>query len=239
MGDKQAKASEVAGKSESAFTDRLAKAMRHPLRIQLLALMNERPWSPRELSLETGVGLSLVSYHVKVLKDLELIEETFNQPVRGATEHFYRATARAYISPEMARHIPKSAQEMAGIDIIREIDKDVGEALREGAFYRRGDWHLSWTPLLMDDEGCGEAERIAVQAVKDIIAVAEQAATRLVEGGPDLKPIPIGLGILLYGRSEKKKKKAPSTKAKKSSTSAKAKKSSTSTTAAKAKKRRC
>jgi DNA-binding transcriptional ArsR family regulator len=238
MGDKRAKASDAAGESESAFTDRLAKAMRHSLRIQLLALMNERPWSPRELSAETGVGLSLVSYHVKVLKDLELIEETSSRPVRGATEHFYRATARAYISPEMARHIPKSAQELAGIDIIREIDKDVGNALSDGAFYRRGDWHLSWTPLLMDDEGCGEAERIAVQAVKDIIAVAEQAATRLVEGDPDLKPIPIGLGILLYGRSEEKKRKAPPAKVKKLGTAAKAKKRSTSTASAKAKKRR-
>jgi DNA-binding transcriptional ArsR family regulator len=224
MGDKQAKKSEAAGKSESGFTSRLAKAMRHPLRIRLLALMNERPWSPRELSLETGEGLSLVSYHVKVLRDLEMIEETSNRPVRGAVEHFYRAIARAYISPEMARHIPKSAQELAGIDIIREIDKDVGEALGGGAFYRREDWHLSWTPLLMDDEGCGEAERIVVQAVKDIIAVAESAATRLVEGGPDLKAISIGLGVLLYGRSEEKKKKAPPTKAKKRTTSTKTKK---------------
>lgn len=244
MGDKQANPSEAGVEPQTGFTDRLAKAMRHPLRVRLLALMNERPWSPRELNLETGEGLSLVSYHVKVLKDLEMIEETSNRPVRGAVEHFYRATARAYVSPEMARHIPKSAQELAGIDIIREIDKDVGKALGGGAFYRREDWHLSWTPLLMDDEGCAEAERIAVQAVKDIIAVAAQAATRLAEGGPDLKPIPIGLGVLLYGRSEEKKPKAPSPKAKKRSTSPKAKKRGTSPkgkksgVATKAKKRR-
>ncbi len=215
MGDKKAQAQKGAGKSEVGFTEKLAKAMSHPLRVQILALMNERPWSSREVERETGEGLSQVSYHVKVLKDLKLIEETSNRPVRGAVEHFYRATARAYVSPEMARHIPKSAQEIAGIDILREIDKDVGKAFMAGTFYRRRDWHASWTPLLMDDEGCAKAERIAVQAVQDMIEVSAEAASRLADGGPDLKPIPISAVVLVYGRPEPKQTKRQPKKAKK------------------------
>lgn len=214
MGEKKAEAEKKAGDPAAGFTAKLAKAMSHPLRVRILALMNERPWSSREIERETGEGLSQVSYHVKVLKDFGLIEETSNRPKRGAVEHFYRATARAYVSPEMARHIPKSAQEIAGLDIIREIDKDVGDAFAKGTFYRRGDWHVSWTPFLMDDEGCAKAEEIAVQALKDIISVSEEAASRLAAAGPDLQPIPISLAVMLYGRPEPRQAKRPTKKAK-------------------------
>lgn len=192
--------------SDAGFTDKLAKGMQHPLRVEILGFMNERPWSPRELELETGKTLNDVSYHVKVLRELELIEETSSRPVRGATEHFYRAVVRAYVSPEMARHIPKSTEEMAGNIILREIDKDLGKAFKAGSVYRRDDWHGSWTPLLMDDQGCGEAERIAVQAVKDIIEVSERAASRLAEAGSERETIPVGLAVFLYGRAEEKKR---------------------------------
>jgi DNA-binding transcriptional ArsR family regulator len=213
--EKQDQMPGAAEQSDDVFTHKLAQAMRHPLRVEILGFMNERPWSPRELERETGKSLSDVSYHVKVLKDLELIEETHSRPVRGATEHFYRAISRAYVSPEMARHIPKSTEEMAGNIILREIDKDLGKSFKAGTVYRRDDWHGSWTPLIMDDLGCKEAEAIAVQAVKDIIEAAERAASRLAEGESKEEPIPIGLAIFLYGRAEKTKRASKKRKASK------------------------
>lgn len=67
----------------------------HPLRIKVLVLL-EREHSPSELAeLLTGEPLGVVSYHVRMLRDYDLVAETRTQPRRGALEHFYRRTALA------------------------------------------------------------------------------------------------------------------------------------------------
>ena len=86
-------------KSKSTGVDqRLVKALAHPLRVEILTILNERMASPNELSKELEEGLSQVSYHVKVLKDFECIEMVKTEPRRGAVEHYYRATARAFLT---------------------------------------------------------------------------------------------------------------------------------------------
>ena len=78
----------------SGVDQRLVKALAHPLRVEILIILNERMASPNELSKELEEGLSQVSYHVKVLKDFECIEMVKTEPRRGAVEHYYRATAQ-------------------------------------------------------------------------------------------------------------------------------------------------
>src|ERR1044072_255427 len=72
----------------------LVKSLAHPLRAQILAILNERVASPNELSKELGEGLSQVSYHVKVLRDYECIELVKTEPRRGAVDHYYRGMKR-------------------------------------------------------------------------------------------------------------------------------------------------
>jgi predicted ArsR family transcriptional regulator len=50
--------------------------------------------SPRALHERLGVGLSLVAYHVRALRDEELVELVETRPARGSVESFYRLTAR-------------------------------------------------------------------------------------------------------------------------------------------------
>lgn len=38
------------------FEERLMKALSHPLRVQILTLVNERPWSPNEMHKELDEG---------------------------------------------------------------------------------------------------------------------------------------------------------------------------------------
>jgi DNA-binding transcriptional ArsR family regulator len=69
----------------------------HPLRIKALVLF-EREHSPSEISeLLIGEPLGVVSYHVRMLRQYGLVEETRTAPRRGALEHFYRRTALAEI----------------------------------------------------------------------------------------------------------------------------------------------
>jgi DNA-binding transcriptional ArsR family regulator len=68
------------------------KAMSHPLRASVLRILAERTASPAEISRELGEELSNVSYHTKQLVEFECAELVNTRPVRGALEHFYRAT---------------------------------------------------------------------------------------------------------------------------------------------------
>src|SRR3954469_23085071 len=70
------------------------KAMNHPLRAELLRMLTERTASPAEMARQMDEDLSNVSYHTKQLVELECAELVSTRPVRGALEHFYRATER-------------------------------------------------------------------------------------------------------------------------------------------------
>ena len=75
----------------------LARANTHPLRVsilEVLSLDNGRTLSPKDLSLELQAPLSTVNYHVTELRKSGLVEIVDEQQVRGAIEHFYRATGR-------------------------------------------------------------------------------------------------------------------------------------------------
>ena len=71
----------------------LARATAHPLRVSILEIFGldgGRTLSPSDLSRELQIPLSNTNYHVTELAKAGLIELVRQQPVRGATEHFYR-----------------------------------------------------------------------------------------------------------------------------------------------------
>jgi DNA-binding transcriptional ArsR family regulator len=73
------------------------KALAHPVRVRALAILVEREASPSELADELGEPLGNVSYHVRLLHDLGLIELVSTTPRRGAIEHHYRARSDRHL----------------------------------------------------------------------------------------------------------------------------------------------
>src|SRR5215211_3459933 len=80
--------------SAGPIDHRLARALSHPLRLKLLAALNEGVASPNQLANRLGEPLANVSYHVRILLDLDCIELVETAQRRGAIEHFYRALAQ-------------------------------------------------------------------------------------------------------------------------------------------------
>jgi len=78
--------------SDSA-TNSLFVALAHPLRRRVLRHMVEvgDEISPREIAEALNQPLSRLSYHVTVLVRCRAIELVGTAPVRGSTQHFYRA----------------------------------------------------------------------------------------------------------------------------------------------------
>jgi hypothetical protein len=88
---------EMARQSLDAIDQRLVKAVAHPLRARILAVLTQRVASPAQMTQEFDEILSRVSYHVNVLLEYKCIELVGTRPRRGAVEHFYRGTPRAYL----------------------------------------------------------------------------------------------------------------------------------------------
>lgn len=89
------------------------KVLDHHLRVRILTLLEEAMHSPKELSKLLEEGLSQVSYHVKVLKDAEAIEEVKSEPRRGALEHYYRSTRKIVTAGQMDAALTKIAQALS------------------------------------------------------------------------------------------------------------------------------
>lgn len=176
-------------RKSTGVDQRLVKALAHPLRVEILAILNERMASPNELSKELEEGLSQVSYHVKVLKDFECIEMVKTEPRRGAVEHYYRATSRAYLTDRDWRSLPDSIKPGMSASGLKMIIDDVVGAINGGSFNAREDVHMSWTPGTVDEQGWSESVDLMNEALEKLIKVHEASAKRLAKSGERAIPL--------------------------------------------------
>ncbi len=80
------------GRSDLINWERLARNQCGELRVAILEVMaldGGRTLSPTDLKHELQAHLSNVNYHIRELEKFGLLEIVAEQPVRGATEHFY------------------------------------------------------------------------------------------------------------------------------------------------------
>ena len=144
---------------------------------------------------ELDEGLSQISYHVKVLRDFELIEMTKTEPRRGAVEHYYKAVERTFVREKIADKLPETARVLLRDRIIQDADQDIQEALEAGTFYRREDIHADWVPMDLDNRACKALNKRADKFLEDAIEIAGDAATRIADGA---ESIPMSLALFAF-----------------------------------------
>lgn len=184
----------ASARTKKGIDKRLVKALAHPLREQILIILNERMASPNELSKELEEGLSQVSYHVKVLKDFECIEMIKTEPRRGAVEHYYRATARPFLTDRDWKRLPASIRPGLSSELMQTVVDDASEALQEGTFDGRDDRHLSRTPLTLDEKGWSEFTDLLNEALDRMLEIQSKSVERLAKSDEEGFSV---LGVLM------------------------------------------
>jgi DNA-binding transcriptional ArsR family regulator len=152
----------------------IVKALSHPLRMRILTRLNEGVASPNEMAKEFDESLPLVSYHVRILRELDCIELVRTTPRRGAIEHHYRALTRPFLGDDDWAQLPPSARKAVSNTVLAKAMGDVRTAVAAGTFDDRTDRHLSYSALLLDEQGWrGLGDRLA-----EVLewAIEEQAA---------------------------------------------------------------
>ena len=168
--------------SPEGITQQLAKALAHPLRVRILSSLHKGISSPNQLAQELGEPLGNVSYHVKTLLEYDCVELVKTEPRRGAVEHFYRATERAFFSDADWAKIPASARKGISGSILESIGQDATDGPDgRGSIDARTDSHVSRTPLVLDEQGWNEITSLLADTLNRAIEIQEEAATRLAD----------------------------------------------------------
>lgn len=178
------------------------EAMKHPLRGRLLRLLVERGvQSPAELSRVVHEDVSKVSYHVKRLVKLECAELVEMRPVRGAVEHFYRATERHLIDTEEWEDLDPALAEELVCEFIQKILDDFVASHNAGIVGSDKDFHITRTPLQLDARGFQEGMAIFEKARLAMADVEARSAKRMAKSGEPTVPTSAGFALFKVPRN--------------------------------------
>jgi DNA-binding transcriptional ArsR family regulator len=162
---------------------RYVKAMSHPLRVRILALLDERTASPVELAGWLGASLGTTAYHVRTLERMGLIELVRETRVRGAVEHHYRSKTRPRVSDEAWAAAPPIAKQAAVSSSLQTIDAYARAASAAGGF-DDGKSHLTRTALQLDARGWNDLSRACLRLLDQVDRI-EAAARERIQRNPD------------------------------------------------------
>lgn len=160
----------------------VAKAFAHPLRVQILIILNERVASPNLLAQELDQSLNLVAYHVRVLEKYDCIELVDTKQRRGATEHFYRATRRQFLTDSEWARMPEVLRPGIATAMLKSVFQDVEEAVSAGTLEEIDDVHLSRTPMVVDRQGWGDVATLLGETLERVLEIQAEAGERLANG---------------------------------------------------------
>lgn len=172
---------------------RLVRALVHPLRVEILHLLNEREASPNEMMSVLGVPLGNVAYHVRVLRKCGCVELVRTERRRGATEHYFRAVPRSYIGHQDWRTVPRSVRAGVSATSLDSFMNRAIAALEAGTIDDREDTTFNWMTMTVDQLGWTQAAEVLDDALSRLQSVYEECRARLAVGDEDPTQMIIGL----------------------------------------------
>jgi len=163
--------------------ERLITALKHPIRAHILAVLNERVASTKEIGDEIELDVSVFYKHVQLLQKLGCIECVETRTVRGAKEHFFRATATLFFDDRNWQRLPATVKHDIAADLAHSIYEDALRALSAAKLGAGEPEHLSWTPGVLDARGRRESIKLLDQTLKGLTEIQRASNCRLAKSG--------------------------------------------------------
>src|SRR5690349_4771423 len=163
----------------------VAKAFAHPLRVQILIILNEKTASPNMLAQQLDESLNLVAYHVRVLEKYDCIELVDTKQRRGATEHFYRATRRQLLTDDQWAQMPASLRPGMATAVLKSIFEDIEAASKAGTLEEVDEVHITRLPMVLDKAGWDEVSTILKGTYDQLVEVQAASSARAAESSED------------------------------------------------------
>lgn len=190
-------------------TQNRIKAMSHPLRAETFRLIRDQgPLSPREVAKELEADLKDVSYHVRKLNEFQCVEEVANRQVRGAVEHFYRATEQHMIDTEEWGELAEAEPQMAEAltdEFMQGIVDDYSASRRAAVVALDEEFWIVRTPLLLDPEGVREALAASEEYETAMTEIAVRSAER--RGTEGTEEVPASSSIVFFKMPQRRRRR--------------------------------
>jgi len=175
----------------------LFRLLKNPGQLEALVILIERRASPSDIADELGAKLNQVTYNVKELVKMGLVELVDTEPRRGQVASIYRAVMRPVWSSEEWEKLSQDERERYSVWALQLFLRDVAFAWKSGSFQARKDSHSSRSPLRVDDVGWQRVNDILDQALREIHEVEVESAERAANnGGGALVPIRVAMFCL-------------------------------------------
>lgn len=186
----------------------LAEALRHPLRVRILEVLNEQDMAPIEF-VKGGYAdfyfghrpdVSHIAYHFRELADFGCLEAVAWRKARGSVATTYRGSARAEFGEEEWAALPEDEKREISRTVAQGMIARIDGAFMADTFLRRDDHHLSWFAMQLDERGWEEVRGALADAFATVSQAQKDAQARLQETGD--KGMTATAGILFFESPE-------------------------------------
>ncbi|HEY6730807.1 MAG TPA: winged helix-turn-helix domain-containing protein [Solirubrobacterales bacterium] len=181
----------------------ITTALKHPVRVRILEVLNEGPRSPSQF-VEEGLipkdhystyqqALSLASYHFRELEKEGCLEIIESIPRRGAVEHVYEGRARVYFDDAEFEGMPRPTRRQLSRISLQGMVARADRAIAEDTFDARADRHLTWMPMQMDGRGWEEVIATLATTFAELSRIREDARDRIAASGEEVVPVTVAM----------------------------------------------
>ncbi len=190
----------VQKKHSARQVETLAAIVTHPLRRRIWYGMTEHPISPRELADHLHEPVNDVAYHVRVLRDMGVIELVGTRPVRGATQHFYRAVRRPHLTNEEVAELGSEEAVASATNILQMEFGDAAASLEAGKLIERPEHYVFRFTATLDEQGWTEYHAIMAETAERLYAAEARCVDRRRENGEDGESVSVVAHLNLFER---------------------------------------
>ncbi len=164
--------------SDLPWLMKLAKVFVDPLNLKIISELNLREMSPSQLAAAfDSPSVFAIDRRCKMLTEmgwLQKVGEKTGGERRGATENFYLAVSPAVFELDQWSTISSSAKGRATGVTLDQFWERVIEAVDAGTFDARVDRHLSWSPLLLDQQGWNQVTSLLYRYFEKVLAIQKE-----------------------------------------------------------------
>jgi hypothetical protein len=186
----------------------VGEAVRHPLRVRILEVLNEQDMAPVDF-VNGGYAdffwghrpeVSHVAYHFRELAEHGCLEEVAWRKARGSVATTYRGVARAAFIGKDWTELSDQEKRTISKTVAQGLIARIDGALMAETFNSRDDRQISWFAMQVDEQGWKEATEVLADAFYTVSRIHEDAAARLKES--EASGMTATAGILIFESPE-------------------------------------
>jgi DNA-binding transcriptional ArsR family regulator len=167
--------------------------MAHPVRVKILELLNEESLAPVDVARKLAMPLSNVSYHFRVLLELDSIEPVKTEQRRGSIKTTYQSRINLMFRELCWNGVGGKAMSELLRATLKATAQRVADALTAKTFERRDDLHISLSTVSINEDSWIEIVGLCGMVMDRVAEIAREEADTEPQAGEQRLPVTVSL----------------------------------------------